>query len=147
MNTPTVIHLEVPAEIACLGIITACLNELILAQPGLVEPELVSHNLQLAVHETCINVIEHAYADQLGGRLALTMIIEPQPDAPGSRLIVEIDDTSVSSFDPAAVAVLDLDEPQEGGYGLFLVQQLMDEVVYETRPDGHRWRLVKNLEQ
>ncbi len=145
MTPPVAVHLDVPADSLYLGIITASLNELILAQ-SLAEPELISHNIQLAVHEICMNIIEHAYADQPGGRIALTLTLEPRPNTSTRRLIVEIHDTGKHSFDPAVVAAPNLDVPQVGGYGLFLVQQLMDEMQYEPQPNDHRWRLVKDLE-
>ena len=145
MTPPVVVHLDVPADILYLGIITASLNELIVAQSP-PQSDLLSHNIQLAVHEVCMNIIEHAYANQPGGRIALTLTVEPRPNTSARRLIVEIYDTGAHSFDPAAVAAPNLDVPQVGGYGLFLVQQLMDEMQYEPRRTDHRWRLVKDLE-
>lgn len=145
MTSPIVVQLDVPADILYLGIITSSLNELIMAQP-LAEPELTSHNIQLAVHEVCMNIIEHAYANEPGGRIALTLTVEPPNGVQARRLIIELHDTGAHSFDPAAVAAPNLDVPQVGGYGLFLVQQLMDEMFYDPQPNDHRWRLVKNLE-
>jgi len=144
MTTSALIKLDIPADIHYLGIVTASLAELLAAQPAGSAVDLLSHNMQLAVHEICVNVIEHAYGGSGNGRLALNLTIEPRDD--GRRLIVEVYDTAAHSFDPAGVAAPDLAEPQIGGYGLFLVQQLMDEVHYELRPDGHCWRLAKNLE-
>ncbi len=145
MTSPIVVQLDVPADMLYLGIVTASLNELLMAQP-LAQPELISHNIQLAVHEVCMNIIEHAYANQPGGRIALTLTVEPPSGVQASRLIVDLHDTGAHSFDPAAVAAPDLDVPQVGGYGLFLVQQLMDDMQYEPQPNEHRWRLVKYLE-
>ena len=146
MKPPTVIHLDVPADVQCLSIITASLNEVIQAQPQLADRELISHNVQLAVHEIGMNIIEHAYADQADGRLALTLTLDTLAAGAGCRLIVEMIDTGAHSFDPAVVAAPNLDEPQVGGYGLFLARQLMDEVEYQIRATDHYWRLIKNLE-
>jgi len=145
MTSPIVIRLDVPADILYLGLVTCSLNELIMTQ-SLAEPELISHNIQLAVHEVCMNIIEHAYANEPGGRIALTLTIEPPLGTQARRLIIELCDTGAHSFDPAAIAAPDLDVPQVGGYGLFLVQNLMDEVQYDPQPNDHRWRLVKYLE-
>ncbi len=144
--TAPLIQLDVPAEITYLGVIAACLNETVMTQPHLRDHVLFSHNLQLAVHEVGMNIIEHAYAQQCGGRITLTLTVEPAAPPASARLIIELQDTGAHSFDPAAVAAPNLDEPQEGGYGLFLVQHLMDEVSYESHAGGHGWRLIKNLE-
>lgn len=146
MISPVNVRLDIPADIHYLGIITASLNELILAQPHIADAELLSHNIQLAVHEVSMNIIEHAYADLPGGRIALTLTIEPCADRSARRLIVELADTGPHSFDPAAIVAPNLDEPQVGGYGLFLARQLLDEVYYEARANEHYWRLTKNLE-
>jgi serine/threonine-protein kinase RsbW len=60
------------------------------------------------------------------------------------HLTVEIRDTG-KPFDLDAVETPGLNEPQIHGYGLFLIQQLMDEVVYIPKPGDNRWRLVKHL--
>jgi anti-sigma regulatory factor (Ser/Thr protein kinase) len=49
------------------------------------------------------------------------------------------------SFEYASIPMPSPDEPQVRGYGLFLIQALMDEVEYCPKDDGNTWRLVKNL--
>ena len=39
-------------------------------------------------------------------------------------------------FDPASYRGRDLDDPGEGGYGVFLMSSLMDDVTREPQPDG-----------
>jgi anti-sigma regulatory factor (Ser/Thr protein kinase) len=38
-----------------------------------------------------------------------------------------------------------LEQPGERGMGIFLIRQLMDEVVYEPQPGANYWRLRKQL--
>ena len=60
------------------------------------------------------------------------------------RLTVELSDTGMP-FDATAVAPVNLESPQEGGYGLFLAEALMDEVHYERKAGRNIWRLTKRL--
>ena len=135
-----VVRLDLPASHKYLNVLGACLAEVLGRVEGLADPATSVYNVQLAVHEACTNVVDHAYAGRTGGRIRVTLTLATAP----GRLVVELHDTG-RSFDPAGVAEPRLGEPQVGGYGLFLVRQLMDEVSYEPRPDGNRWRLVKNL--
>lgn len=99
------------------------------------------YNIQLAVHEVCTNIVEHAYADGAPGAIVIDFALIASP---ARRLFVDICDKG-KPFDPAQIAPPDLNQPQEGGYGLFLADALMDEVSYERRGDENHWRLVKAL--
>ena len=46
-------------------------------------------------------------------------------------------------FNLKEVNLPSLDKPQVRGYGLFIVQNLMDKVIYEETHDRNHWRLVK----
>lgn len=96
-------------------------------------------DLQLAVEEACMNVIEHAYGGK-GGEF--TVCIELLgPDAQ-----ITVTDHG-RPFDPAEVALPNLDLPLEerpiGGLGIFLMQQLMDEVEFDFSANGNQLRMVK----
>jgi anti-sigma regulatory factor (Ser/Thr protein kinase) len=79
--------------------------------------------LELATGEATTNVILHAYEKQGG------LPIE---------LVVEVDDESASiwiyhcgrDFDPCMVPAPTFDGTRESGYGLYLIQQAVDEVQY-----------------
>jgi serine/threonine-protein kinase RsbW len=115
-------------------------SELLAREVGLAEPQVVSYNVQLALQEICANIVDHAY-EGAGGRLAVAMYVALEP----WRLVIELSDMG-RSFDLAAAREPDLDEAQEGGYGLFLARALMDEVSYAPGAEGNYWRLVKQLE-
>ncbi|RME42689.1 MAG: hypothetical protein D6796_14020, partial [Caldilineae bacterium] len=96
--------------------------------------------VELAVSEICTNMIEHAYADFPGditGQITLT------------NLGVQIDIYDQGrSFNPDAIPppISDPMDPNEGGYGLHIVRQIMDIAEYEANtPQGNHWRLVKYL--
>ena len=94
--------------------------------------------VELAVSEICTNIIQHAYlvtGGEIRGRLT--------PLADGIQIDLYDDG---DSFDPTTVP-----EPSpgagsltEGGYGLHIVRQIMDKVVYQAgTSNGNHWRLVK----
>jgi serine/threonine-protein kinase RsbW len=89
--------------------------------------ERAIRDLQLAVDEVCSNSIRHGYGGQEGQ-------IEVSVERIGHSIRVVVRDWGMA-FDPEQIPVPDLCLPLEerslGGLGLFLVQQVMDEVRFE----------------
>ncbi len=139
-NNPATVRLELPAEHRYLNIAGACAAALLERQPALSDPEILTYNVQLALQEACTNIVDHAYNLQAGAMFAITFSLHDTP----ARLIVDLHDTG-QSFNPEAVSAPNLDEPAEGGYGMFLIRELMDDISYSTLPDGNHLQLVKNL--
>lgn len=87
-------------------------------------------NLNLALEEAVVNVMNYAYPDQTGMPVWLTA-----DDTDGS-LRFTLEDEGVP-FDPtqqdAPDITLDVDERPIGGLGIFLVSQLMSKVSYEYK--------------
>lgn len=136
----TVIRLDLPAEHKHLNVIGACLNAILERVDQVTDKEMLAYNLELALHETCTNIVEHAYSEQQGRiRVAMSVISNPQ-----RQLIVDLHDTG-SSFNPTEAEDPNLDGAQVHGYGLFLMRQLLDEVVYRSGDTSNHWRLVKNI--
>lgn len=79
-----------------------------------------------AVSEAFNNVVLHAYAERRG---EIAIEIEPTPRALVVRLIDDGD-----SFDPAVVPLPELESLPEGGMGLYIMREAMDEIVYEAGP-------------
>ncbi len=95
------------------------------------------HSLGLALSEACANVIRHAYHGEPDHPIELHLAVD------GSRLELSIRDQG-TKFDPQAYQPPNLDEPHEGGYGVFIIRSLMDEVEYDTSGgEGTTLRLVK----
>lgn len=95
------------------------------------------HELSLVVSEACTNVIKHAYRGEPNYRIELHLAIDDV------QLVLSIRDSGVP-FDHASYQPPDLDEPQEHGYGVFIIKSLVDEVRYETVDgSGTALRLVK----
>jgi anti-sigma regulatory factor (Ser/Thr protein kinase) len=97
--------------------------------------------IKMAVIEACINAREHA--SQCG---AITLVIRPAD----THLEIAIENPG-QVFDPAAVAEPVLEAKMgkgkglrdRRGWGLKLMRNLMDEVVFEPCDEGTRVRLVK----
>ena len=93
--------------------------------------------LLVAVGEICNNIIKHAYRGQPGFPIVITL------DVFEDRFVVTTEDKGVT-FNPSVYRPPDLDSVPEGGMGLFLVRQTVDEVTFDVaRPEGTRWTLVK----
>lgn len=94
--------------------------------------------LQVAVGEICSNSIRHAYAG-LGGK-PIHVSVWGNED----RLVIEVRDFG-KKFDPESYRPPDLEGLPEGGIGLHLVRQFVDELSYDvTQEQGTRWILVKH---
>ncbi len=93
--------------------------------------------LQVAVGEICSNSIKHAY-DGVGGK-PIHVSVRGGDD----RLVIEVRDFG-KKFDPQSYRPPDLESLPEGGIGLHLVRQFVDELTYDvTQEQGTRWILVK----
>jgi len=96
-----------------------------------------THELAVALAEACANVYRHAYGGRRDGRLDLGLTIDEE------RVVLRLDHDG-PSFDPARdYTPPDLERPAEGGYGIYLMSRLVDEVRYEDELGCGRIVLVK----
>ncbi|MFQ5595366.1 MAG: ATP-binding protein [Anaerolineae bacterium] len=94
-------------------------------------------DLRLVVSEALANVVEHAYGGASDQEIRLALVIDDE------KLCLIIRDFG-RKFDLAHYTAPDLDQPSEGGYGVFLMHELMDEVTYDTSPPtGTKLTLVR----
>lgn len=140
LDQQAVVKLELPATYKYLNVLSGCIAEMMAHVDGIDDREAMVYNLQLAAHEICTNIVGHAYLNAGTGRIEVALRLTEQP----RQLIIELDDRG-HTFDPMAVPAPTLDQPQVHGYGLFIVQSLMDEVDYQPMGEGNHWRLVKYL--
>jgi len=140
MSTPFAVALELPAAHRYLNIATACIAAWIERIEDVPDRGMVSYALQLAVQETCANIVDHAYAGAEDGRIHIELSVQAEPRC----LVAEIYDAG-RPFEPGQARQPDLEHGQERGYGLFLMNQLMDVVTYERLPGRNHWRLIKHF--
>lgn len=99
--------------------------------------------IDLAVDEACANVIDHAYAGHEQGEIRIILELNER----GLRLSIQDDG---EPFDPDCVAEPDLTSPIETrcerGLGVYLIRNLMDEVVYDfSSPGVNQITMVKHF--
>lgn len=108
------------------------------SQVGFSEKEIYS--IQLAADEASTNIIEHAYASKEGGKIEMVCNIAD------SELEIVMRDQG-KPFDPSSVpepnVKADLTERKIGGLGMYLMRKLMDEVYYESTPEGNTLTMIK----
>ena len=94
-------------------------------------------DVALAVTEAVSNIVRHAYDGRTSGRIEATLAVDD------TALTLHLRDYG-RKFDPATYQTPDLDTPAEGGYGIFLIRTVMDEVRYDTsHAQGTELVLVK----
>lgn len=96
--------------------------------------------VQMSVDEACSNIIEHAYNGEGNGEIHLRC------DPIDAGLQVTIVDSG-RSFNPELIEAPNLNAPLEGwgegGLGLFLMRQLMDEVTFSFEEGRNQVVMVK----
>ena len=131
------IHLAIPAKNTHLYVVGTCITaflERLEISPG---NEMLIHNVVLAVHETCVNIIEHAYLD-MKGRIMLVFTLFDNPD----RFVIDIYDNG-NRFTLPEIGQPNIGEIQNRGYGLFLTNCLMDLVIYDPGTNQNHWHFEK----
>jgi sigma-B regulation protein RsbU (phosphoserine phosphatase) len=92
-------------------------------------PEETIDQLELAVTEAASNVMRHAYGDRTDRRIQLVA------EAFDDRIVLRLHHLG-QSFDPAAVRPPVFDGSQEGGFGMYIISQSVDEVRYRRDERG-----------
>ena len=112
------------------------------AETAGLEPRAVYH-CQVAVDEALTNIIEHGYGGgDAEARIELRCVVE------GGRFVITVIDDS-PPFDPLAHGEpefdIALDDREPGGWGIFFIKKMMDEVTYNHVEGRNYLRLTKYL--
>lgn len=99
--------------------------------------------IELALDEACSNVLQHAYKFETNNRYEIELIV----DKLKLDIIITDQGDSFQFHDHVAPDIEQhISELNVGGLGIFIMQQMMDEVRYESLPDsGNVLRMVKYI--
>lgn len=103
------------------------------------------NHCELAVDEAVTNIIEHGYGQE-GASKSIEILVKSQTDY---FSITIVDDGP--AFDPLGMEEPDPlsaleDRPANGGgWGVFFIKKLMDDVDYEYRANRNHLKMVKRL--
>jgi serine/threonine-protein kinase RsbW len=129
--------MEVPSDLARLPGVRAFVRRFCRERlaPGLSEQG--TDQLELAVAEATSNIIRHAYHGRSDRRVQLTA------DAFDDRVVIQMCHEG-EAFDPSTVRAPAFDGSREGGFGVYIIAQSVDEVRYFRDDSGKNCvRLVK----
>jgi len=97
-----------------------------------------SAEISMAIIEATINAFEHSESD--AGNVEIHFVIE------SDTLVIKVTDKG-KGFDPSKVKIPKIEEKlgadRKRGWGLKLIQELMDTVEYESTPEGTTVTMTK----
>ena len=101
-----------------------------------------SAEISMALIEACINAFEHSKADN---NVFINFLIEDD------SLIIKVIDQGLG-FDKTKVEIPKIEnkigkDERKRGWGLHLIQELMDSVEFESNSDGTTVTMKKNIKQ
>lgn len=137
---PEVSRLVIPARLD--NVRHACDSVVEAAETTGLDERAVYH-CQMAVDEALTNIIEHGYALE-GDDHSIEVITAVSP---GTFLITITDDSP--AFNPLEHEAPDPDEPldsrEPGGWGIYFIRRLMDDVTYQRVDNTNQLILAKNF--
>lgn len=102
------------------------------------DQEAFAYHLNLVLTEATSNAIRHSGQNVLAETVRVTMqIIDDE-------LVIRVYDHG-QGFDLEQVPLPDLDQPKEGGMGLFFIRSLMDSVIYTQEDECNVLEIRKLL--
>lgn len=134
-----IIQLDLPATYQYLNVLSGCIDAILERMERLSEKQILAYKIKLAIHETCTNIVKHSYQGH-PGRISVQISICKNP----LQLIVDLHDSGQAFVLPQKYNI-SINDTQFGGYGLFLIYELLDGVNYSPQSGNNHWRLVKNL--
>lgn len=134
-----IIHSEilVPSELGQLQTIRTFVSKCIERDEGALFDDEDHYQLLIAVNEAASNIIRHAYQGQTGESITVSS------DLFADRIVIRLLHSG-TPFDPSVVRAPSFDGTRDGGFGVYMIEQCVDEVQYLRAPDGKSTiRIVK----
>ena len=135
MKTPPVVELTLPV-LPDMELAATKTAEVVTKHMGLDEEK--SAEISMALIEACINAFEHSQSDKQ---------IEIHFKIKNDKLEIQVTDKG-KGFDKTKVKIPKIEEkissPHKRGWGLKLIEELMDTVEFESSKDGTTVTMTKN---
>jgi len=133
-SLPRTIDLEIPGTTAILDHILSTIHEY-----AAIYSIDFANAVELGCSEAITNIIKHAYKS-LSGMIQIKIHLEPE------GIVFDLYDQG-EAFEMDLVSEPEPEHLLEGGYGISIMKQIFDEVVYESDPvTGNHWRLNKEYQ-
>jgi anti-sigma regulatory factor (Ser/Thr protein kinase) len=133
------ISVEVDSNGLVIRPVVALVREFLLQLKPFSKNDRLLISIELVINEALVNVLKHAYLSDEKKKVLVQISVEED------KVIFCFIDWGLS-FDPGDVPTPDLEKPAEGGLGLWLIRQFVDELDYKSEPDGKNvLRLVKKV--
>lgn len=133
------ISVEVDSNGLVIRPVVALVREFLLQLKPFSKNDRLLISIELVINEALVNVLKHAYLSDEKKKVLVQISVEED------KVIFCFIDWGLS-FDPEDVPTPDLEKPAEGGLGLWLIRQFVDELDYKSEPDGKNvLRLVKKV--
>jgi sigma-B regulation protein RsbU (phosphoserine phosphatase) len=130
-------EIDVPNHLGQLEHIRKFVTETLSVSPEKILDEEEVYQLMLAVTEAASNVIRHALGDNPNAMISVSTDLFPD------RIIVRLSHFG-KDFDPDTAPPPVFDGTREGGFGVYMIRQCVDDVQYQHNPDGKNTiRMVK----
>lgn len=139
MDDSSTITLSLPADYKYLHVLGAVIESLI-APYLTAEATGTTYNIQLALHEVGMHVIEQAYRNDANQRLHIALRVDPETH----EFFARVSDQG-KPLQEVTSRSLEAEKGQGHRLGLFIVYQLMDHVHYEGGEISNQWILKKKL--
>ena len=95
---------------------------------------------ELALHELLANLVDHAYNGE-GGLITVHLACDH------AQILIETRDSGAPArVDLHSVAMPEPSAMAEGGYGVAIMQSIMDAVEYGRENDENIWKLTKHID-
>lgn len=139
-SAPDRIEIRLPSRADYLGAVRSVVRAFLEECLGVHLPPEQVDGIQMALQEACINAVRHAHQRDASKPLVIGL------RCAGGVLEIEVEDFGPGVPPPERQPPPpDPENPREGGYGLFIMRQTMDEVRSERRGGKHVLVLVKRL--
>ena len=101
-------------------------------------PKSLVDEVELAVSEACTNAIRHGADDDASAAVTVRFVLSE------TQLVIDVSDQG-AGFDFEEIPVPEFEKHPEGGYGLYIIRQIMDEVHYTRDNERNIFTMKKNF--